>query len=742
MSNSFSEFDLFLDESGDFRETSTDAGEREASTRQVRTFPSQIAGVLARRGSLTTGKARTVLNQALSNAGLPVGPVHANKLPRYAYDNVVRTVVTCVRANDWQPVRVVNRERVQYGDRVATYTSMVAELLLRVCQQLSITGESSIRVRLRCARVVIREEPNGTLAVLEHDAYLEKVQYYLGFAAVRKGLSQKSATWRLDGLILGSGKDDPELQLCDILSHASHDGFSPCVDETSKRQLRAAFGTFDFTLFVRELNERVDRLLADDLLSAAVQSLAVELLRQDLATDARTDARERLTTTLSRLSEISAAARDSHLGAVVSWLEQIIDVQRSLDLGRRLIRWLRSEVLTPLKRALESGPEAAALDWFDYALHVWALTACNHRGALVEAREESGALTDLLPSIAGHWDHIPLLMRGLVTDAVHKTDCFELAHVADRMSVVARYYSDLGGLFNSALPSVFPERVRSDLCGRALGTWLQSEIYAGLLEGDTGRLARARTLSDQAIDEFVALADKERQYQYRSQLETAAGVFSDAHHWLALSLRLDDDRHLALARAVQHLGESSEIAQGFAQLHWFRLGVTALLDGATEEGSGFLSAFRLARADHWPWSLGERGNDYPAHGILRRVAVIHAARGELGDATDALRRLAEMLSALGGRRPLFTAIRAAAHAETAAALPANQFKMGRRFLDSAEVSLPGLRQQLEDLRAQTEIIFPQIWCLFEPWESEVRGFLNGDPTARSHLLILARKIGY
>ena len=54
---------------------------------------------------------------------------------------------------------------------------------------------------------------------------------------------------------------------------------------------------------------------------------------------------------------------------IVKWLEQVIDLQRSLDAGNRLVRWLQSEVLTPLRRALIGEPDAKSLDWFAYTLH-------------------------------------------------------------------------------------------------------------------------------------------------------------------------------------------------------------------------------------------------------------------------------------------------------------------------------------------------------------------------------------
>jgi hypothetical protein len=735
------EYDLFLDESGDFRETSTDLAELKASNSQPRAFPSQLAGVLALRGTLTKGEARKLLHQALAAAGLPPGPVHANQLPKYARDKVFRAVAEGLGERRWQPVRVVNRERVRYGDRVATYTSLVAELVLRVCERRAPTGASAINLRLICARVKTGEDDEGRDRYIESADYLRRVQEYLGFAAVRHGRPRESAAWRLESLRLSSGKDDPELQLCDVVSYASHDDFSPC-DTESAQALRAAFGTFDFALSGWELTGRVDRLCDDGLLGAALQALAEGLVCEGLGADLRAAAKERLRAVLAHLVRSSAPARDPHLAGLVNWLEQTIDLQRALDVGYRLAIWLREQVLVPLRAALAGGPEAGSLDWFAFALHTWALAACNHRGALADARREVDGLNQLLPALAGRWEHATLLMRGFVVEAVHRTDCFEFAEAADKMELVAGYYGTLGTMFGKALPAVFHGRVRSDLCGQALGTGMQSELYAGLQADDPERFARARALSDRSIDEFPGVADQERQYQYRSQLETAAGNWADARRWLARSFRLEGDAHTALAAHIQKLADVSPVAQGFGLLHWLRLGASALGAGARDEGDAFLAAIREADVLAWPWCRGEQGSYYPVHGILRRVAVIAAHRTDPDRAAEALTRLAAVLPDGTEERAILSAIRLAAHAEAAAVLWPARPRVARTFLDHGAPGYPGLLQQLDHLREVSEKTIPRLWAVVEPWGAVVRRLLGGDPTAGAELLRLARRIGY
>jgi hypothetical protein len=735
-------YDLFLDESGTFTETSTDPAEQATSLQQQRRFPSQLAGLLAPRGDLTAGKARQVLDLALRGANLtPSSRVHAYELPRHAYDAVIRGAVERIGQRGWQSVRLVNREQVRYGDRIATYTHLVAELVLRVCQRKWMEGAGRLSLRLHAARVVVGEGPNGEILLLDRQEYLRRIREYLAFAAVRRGLARASGAWRVEELHLRSGKDDAEMQLCDLLSHASHDDFRPCQPETAAA-LRAAFGLYDFNLAFLELIERVDQQLSGDALGLAVVSLAERFCGEAMSEELQAAARDRLAETRTRLAGLGAPARDQHLALVAGWLEQTIEVRRAVELGYRMSTWLLDEVAAPLTAALAGGPEAGSLEWFIYALHTWALTAANHRGALRDAQQHARHMQELLPALAGQWEQATLLMRGLVAHGVHLTDCFEHDAASARMEVAAKYYSELGSLFHAALPEVFPDRVRSDLYGRVLGTWLQSEVLAGLCRADPARLDRARGLSERAIDEFPAEADRERQYQYRSQLETAAGRFSTARGYLARSLRLKDDSHEALAAAIAALGEQSVVAEGFAQLHWFRLGVTACLDGDEAEGGAFLDAVEKARALEWRWGRVDGPADYPAHGILRRVAVLRALRGEAQPALDALRRLAHVFSGKQADRFVLQTVRLAAHAETAVALGPARGKHVDQVLDQRDARCPGLAQLLTILEAEAAAEFPGLWRAFRDWPAAVKAALERDSAAFGSLARLAQRVGY
>lgn len=181
------EYDLFIDKSGTFIKSSTVPAERTEAFQQGRLFPSQLAGLLVPRGALTEGAAKQVRNRALAAIGVPPQPVHGNELVRAVgkerYSGFVAELASELRRQGWQPVRLVNLEQVRYGDRVATYTHLVAELILRICQQQQLAGAGPISLRVYAARLRVGETPEGEILLLPREEFLRRIREYLGFAA-------------------------------------------------------------------------------------------------------------------------------------------------------------------------------------------------------------------------------------------------------------------------------------------------------------------------------------------------------------------------------------------------------------------------------------------------------------------------------------------------------------------------------------------------------------------------------
>jgi len=716
-------FDLYLDESGTFTEGQ--------SGQSAPTFPSQLAGVLAPADTFGQKEAASVLVEAYAAIDTPLPDlVHAKDIRRgERFDGFVTGLCHAFeRRATLQAVRLENRESVGFGTIEATYTRMIAELCVRVLERLAQEHEGEIRLNLTGALYMVKGEVQ-----LSVDAYRKRLVEHIAYTTVRRGLPRESARSKLGMVRTGSGRKRRELQCCDVLSNASHANYKK-LGPGAKDALKATFGAFDWTLTIRDLDRRVDEHLDQGSVGLALRDLTEELVGGEPSRAARLAAEKRLPDVLDVLANASAPSRSSQLAVLFSWLEQLSEHRRDPETAHAAARWLLKRIDAPLRARL--GDRATSLDPFAMQLWRHALTAANHRGALLDAREASGKFDELLPSLAGRWEFGELITEGMTAQAVHLTDCFEYEDAARRAGSVAAYYGELSSLLCVALPEVFPEVVRSEQRGKALGTQLQAEMYAGLR--DPERFEVARGLNDRAIAEFATEADRARQHQYRAQLETFAGEFDLARDYLARSLDADAS-HEAIGDAIAGL---PHFPQGFALLHWLRLGAALLNDGSPQQRDAFLAAWLASPLSTGPWSRDE-GQPYPGHGIRRYQAVIAARRGEGKLALSMLGRLRSLDSGPSSH-PLMALIVSAAHMEVAALIWSTDKLAASRLLAHKDSARPGAKQRLAFVRPRLDGL-PRLLDWVDEGTALIGRVLGGDAKAyevEEGLLKLARRVGY
>ena len=199
------EYDLFFDESGTFMETSTDAGERTES-RKGRRFPSQLAGLLAPKGSLNRQSAAEVIRHLGAVLGRPISHAHEIK-DRTAFNRIIAAMIPMLRERQWQPVRLVNAEKVSYGHRSAAYLDMAAELIVQVCSQKLIEGEPRLNLRVVPAAIKLGTKSDGEPDIIEGSEYEYRLREWLGFVNVRRGYARESAAWNILSRRCGLGKE-------------------------------------------------------------------------------------------------------------------------------------------------------------------------------------------------------------------------------------------------------------------------------------------------------------------------------------------------------------------------------------------------------------------------------------------------------------------------------------------------------------------------------------------------------
>jgi hypothetical protein len=709
--------DLFLDESGSF-----------APLRGIEEFASQVAGFLAPAGSFAESDAEGVLERAFRTTGTKLPDVvHGTELfrglpakeRRANYCKVIEELVRELRDKGLQPVRAVNEEDIRYFHRLDSQVNITAELVIRIADRVS-TERTGLQINVHPARTSLGPGRGS----ITRKAYAEAMHVQTSFALARRGLPLEQ--WNVTVGEIVAAERSRRLQIADLISHASHADFSPLRPEAAKL-LKEFLEGFDFTLAIPFVLDFVNDCLAVGSIGSAIQALGERVVLRQLSSQLRAGTKAANARIVDALTKLPTGARDSHLGQLLNWIEQLVQQRGDLDLTIATIQWIMKAIEQPLCERLSTG----SLEWFSFGLRAWLLTALNHTGRFGEGHDVAVRMEALVGKLAGQWEHSSILMGGLITVAVHELDRRDFAKARARAEAVAEFYGSLAGLFAHAMPEVFPKIVRSNLRGKALGTALQAYILDS--DATLDHFTKARALSDEALAEFTAPDDISRQWQYRSQLEARAKDFSAARIMLARSLGHEKSDHEEIARSIALLPHAS---MGFPLLHWLRIGAEASLSGFAEEAEAFLSALEGSELQQSPWCRGEV-RQFPAHGILHHLAIVHACGQNESASLHAVNRLGELESTR--QSPALTLVHCATIAAVTSLLRPRQ-EIFSRLLFRKDPR--GLQKLVEELQAKTpgmELLQAEL----RQWSQLLGNIASaavGDAVARDGLLKVARRV--
>ncbi|MGY6528532.1 MAG: DUF3800 domain-containing protein [Cyanobacterium sp.] len=680
--------------------------------------------------------ARTILAESYELAyerSLPL-EIHGTQM---RCDNQYHIFVQCLLdtlntdaniSKTWQSIRIVNKERIVYEDNNENYLYIIAELVLKIVQQKDKEGFKDINLYLYPASRFVRNQQ-----------YEEKIENILRFLQARQ---ENIIDFRLRRVQQRPAGNHRLLQIADVLSNASYNNYNRCVNNPlTKDKLEAIFKDYNFTLIVPLFSKRVEILLEEQSYALALRFTLLEINSENNGHKAK----EFLTQIINKLVELPSSERNAHLNYLITWLEQEINQKRDSENGYKLANKINKHIYANLREKLSEKNEQKSIIWFEYNLHFWALTACNHSGKLFKGSQEAEILDQLKSELYQQVEHLSLLMEGLIAQAVHYTDCFEFDKAIERTQFVIDFYDYF---FGDEMQQFFTEivddrennnSIKSDLRAKGYGTCLQAQAYKCLQNNNPQLLATAREYSDKAINEFVALNDKQRQYQYRSQLETVGGDFSASRQYLAKSLDLNEDS--SYLDIMQHLRQLDINNQAFPLLHLFRLGYGSYFHSNHTEWNKFQEALQQSRLLINPWFVTTPPEYYPIHSILRRVASFGLIMKDKNLAQQALGKLNNLQPIQ--KSPIFGLIQIATYLEYAGLIWTgelnNDFSNLIAHKDRTKITITSLLNQLNDQNfEQMQVFKTQVMETVTAIQEGSGQILDVKRT----LLKLANQIGY
>jgi hypothetical protein len=732
------ELDVFLDESGVFLEM---LPQNEQGSQGIpvppRLFSSQFGGIVAKHGTLTPQRAGEILAGVCDAAGISLGAeLHAKELTREALSRIVPLFCERIREAEYQAIRLVNRERVDFGDRKQTYCNMFAELLVKICERWDSSMREGVKLYVHSAKWV-SEIVDDRYVVLPDEDYLAQVRPLFARTALAHGFSIERFQWRLEDLHVWSAASDRRLQMADLISYASHDNFSPLKDYLdAKEAMKSRLEGCDWSLSINETLKRVEHLQASESYGLAFIILAEKASITGINASIAGQYKSVALNLVKSIGRLQTGIQKAHFQVIAGWLNKIAEDRCALEDSLKKIEWIY-KILCPIPEPAD-WPKGWPSDWLGLLTATYALAACNHAGNTLTGSKYSNLIEGLIPKAASRWEYADDLMFAMITQAVHRNDCCDYFEASKQMESVGKFYSTMNTFFQDAFPGVFPNRVHADLAGRAYGTQVQCEVACALASPNQQErdkhLDIGRQASDLAIEEFESETDRARQWQYRCELETAAGAYSEARRYLALALGAQTHTHDAISERLSQLPIG--FGQGFLLLHWCRIGAMAGKSHDQREFEAFQEAWKNSSLRNSTWSSGldlEGGllAVYPSHGILRHLSVIAAAAGDRNLVQRCLANLERVVQR--DRRPLFELISIAANMETLALLKRDQ--------SASRNGLNELSNQISNLHNKVREHHPTMAKMLSDWKSDVDHQIQHG-IHQGKLLSMGKTVGY
>lgn len=639
--------------------------------------------------------ADSLLNEMKRSSGIPLDdPLHATETLQHL--GAEKYLICCNHLLDnfpksWNAVRIVNRTGYSTSEPSLDYTLMVAELYQSVLDSILSLKEgvdSNLKLHLVYASVRLKGDsdiPDDPIFVTKDD-YLQRVKGEIVSHAFRNGKAAENSLRYMGEFIYESGARHPVLMICDWLSNSSQNQCAGDQDTFSKLDHILATTDLDPGLFTKRIR---------DLKKQSRWGEALNLLAQS-----EEFSRESVLPIVNELANLRPRDLDSQFKSLEAQWVLMVESQRdpgSLALLKRYENKIFPLFVENVNETQKTERENLLAPW-RYSLHLYGLSAANHSGDVEVAHHHEKALQTLAPLLAGRWDHVSLLIEGMIRVGVQNTDRLSYEDAYKQMLQWSNFLSETGELF-SAENDRFPKVIHSDLRGRVLGTAVQAAMYLGL--NQPAFLTNARDHSDEAIEEFTSEQDRNQQYQYRCQLECYAQQFDKACSYLAKSLSIPASEPSTIQRLGQAIEELSNnrFSQGFALMHWFRIGAYArgIQPFIAEEILRELKNRKELRNNRWLRNEA----DFPAHSILRFAASLYAHEKDWAQVRQLVGRFRYLRGSNGKDRTksfIFDLIWTATQIEVATIAQENgEMALAEELLISTKKEKPGAIPRIESI---------------------------------------------
>ena len=271
-----------------------------------------------------------------------------------------------------------------------------------------------------------------------------------------------------------------------------------------------------FSLYGNSERERLMSYMSALDYSTALYEVSVGLIKQP----------ENRKSLIRAFVRLPSPVQINYLKSFDSYINNIVGVERRLTDDTLEILDNAVDIFQEIKR--NNGTDTTA---GIFSLYLYKLAVYNHRGELVHMKEIFEKCKDMIGSLMYRGEYLDYIFIFYNRYAVYLIDNFAVEEAFELIDQVREAFEGL----ELAVAS-FPyqaEEIESFSyiqLGKLLGTQVQCCHY--LLKQGELTYEKAAEISNLAISNFPDEFDRRRQYQYRADIEAAAGHYKEAWDYL------------------------------------------------------------------------------------------------------------------------------------------------------------------------------------------------------------------
>jgi hypothetical protein len=547
-------FELWLDESGNFIRENEKSG-----------APSIVGGILVPINKDNDKWTAELVKKTRDRYHITERYIHGTELKGNKYGEMAVSLLTESLNHGARFVVFENKERIDIVNSDMTYLNILAEGIIQLFQTFASEYDEIELSILAANRVKVEgmEERIETI-LLKGNEYKERLEEKVALGLARRTLlNQSKWTWSFQ---LDSAKNNTRLMIADVVCHSWFVQNSNKFTDETRNVLRNLYQpVFLFSVFEQATEGAIRRALAEGLIGDALFHW-LDARVSDSSSDQKHkefDFPYYLQLIAKKLAAIPEFAQVTQLSTVENQLLTLISIDRDFDRAKQMLELLHHEVSASFK---ELGINAQR---FFFKVYMSLLEIANHRGNVVLGFQQIAKIRSILEQLAGRWETIDDVLAFMVLEGVHRMNDYDFPGTITIMNQIQKFIDTSVEFLSISLLedlSIISDDMKSTIKGKVLGTRLQARMF--LMRTDPQQLELSRQDSDEALNEFTALSDVNRQYQYRSQIESEAGEPVLALKWLGKAFDVDYKSMEDIRALVTNIRDANYIQSLFGSMHY------------------------------------------------------------------------------------------------------------------------------------------------------------------------------